>query len=237
MATTIGTIETLARRHLNEATASFWSSDELVSHIIAGIKDLWRATVDLKEEHYLTIDTTNVTLSASSSTLTGVPSDVHKVYLIEPRDLTQNSTNRGLVFKPLDYNHELFQRARSRAAITPSNDIIYYAPTGAGSPVAAPTIQVAPQVNSAVNLSFIYIPTVSSSLTSVSNVPIPGEADNALVAWCVAYARAKEREDRMPDPGWITTFEAEKAKLLMSLGVRQLQEPKFVDALFEDYWN
>jgi uncharacterized protein (TIGR03382 family) len=34
-----------------------------------------------------------VTLAANSSTLTGVPQDVHKIYLIEPSDLADNGTN------------------------------------------------------------------------------------------------------------------------------------------------
>jgi hypothetical protein len=192
--------------------------------------------VDLKEEHYLTVNTTDVTLPASSSTLSGVPSDVHKVYLIEPRDMTEDSANRNLVLKPLDWNHEHFKSARKRDAIDPSNDVIYYAVMGAGAPVNAPVIRVAPQVTSALNLTFAYVPTLPT-LTSNSVVPIPGEADNALVAWCVAFARAKERMDGSgPDPEWLNIYATDKQHLLQSLGLRQLQEQKFADAIFEEYW-
>ena len=73
-------------------------------------------------------------------------------------------------------------------------------------------------------------------MTSASNNPIPGESDNAVVAWTVAYARAKEREDRSPDPNWLAVYATEKQHLLQSLGLRQLQEPEFADAMFMSYW-
>ena len=235
MATLLSSIETQARRHLLETTASFWTSTEIIDLINKGIFDLWRDTVDLKQEHYLTIDTTNVSMAANTSTLTGVPSDVHKIYLIEPTDVSSDSSNKNLFFVPRDYNHPLFQSARTRDAISPSNDTIFYHMIGAGAPTAAPTVRVAPQVNSAVTLSFCYV-SVIAPLTSAGNVPIPGEADNALIAWTVAYARAKEREDRAPDPGWLAVYATEKQHLLQSLGLRQLQEAQVVDGVFDDYW-
>lgn len=236
MPTKISAIETLVRQNpLIETTAKFWTSAELTSTIIAGIKDLWRDIVDLKQSHFLTIDDQNVTLPANSSTLNGVPQDVHKVYLIEPRDITESSTNVGIIFKPLDYNDTKFQGARSRSAIDPSNDLIYYDITGAGAPVGSPVIRVAPQVNSAMNVTFCYIP-ILPLMTTDSDIPIPGECDNALMAWCGAFARAKEREDRSPDPAWLAIYATEKQHLLQSLGLRQLQEPTFTDAVFESNW-
>lgn len=237
MATLISTIESQARIRLEEITPRFWTSAELTAIIIAGIKDLWREIANLKQEHFLTVDNTNVTLAANTATLTGVPSDVHKIYLIEPRDVSATGTSRDLVFLPLDYNHPDFRNARARDAFdVGGNDTIFYAITDQGSPVAAPTVRIAPQVTSTVNLTLVYVPTISSALTGASNVPIPGEADNALVAWTVAYARAKEREDRAPDPAWIQLYAGERNRLLASLGLRQLQEPEFVDAMFSDYW-
>ena len=237
MATLISSIETQARRHIIETTASYWSSAEIIDIIAKGIKDLWRDMVDLKQEHFFTRDNTNVSLAANTATLTGVPSDVHKIYLIEPRDISSSSSNKNLIFKPLDYNHPLFQAARSEDDVDPDDTIIYYAPTGAGGPFGAVTVYVAPQVTTAVNLSFVYIPTLADSdLQSADNIPLPGEVDNALIAWTVAFARAKEREDRSPDPNWLAVFSTEKQHLLQSLGTRQVQEPTFVEAVFEDQW-
>ena len=235
MATLLSALEVQVRRHLIEATASYWTSAELIDILNLGVKDLWRDIVDLKQEHFLTVDDTNVTLAADTATLTNVPGNVHKVYLIEPRDITTNSTNYGLVFKPMDYNHPTFQSARSRSDIDPSNDIIYYAITGQGGPVGVPTIRVAPQVNSAVNLTFSYVP-ILAALTAASDNPIPGESDQALIAWTVAFARAKEQEDRSPDASWMVVYATEKQHLLQSLGVRQLQEPSYAEAMFEGYW-
>ena len=236
MATLVSAIETSVRLQLTETTASFWTSAELVGWIERGIKDLWRSIVDLKQEHYLTVDATNVSLAADSTTLTGVPSDVHKVYMIEPRDLTTSGSNAGLIFSPLDYNHDDFQLARSQSAIDPSNSVIYYAITGQGSPVNAPVIRTAPQVNSQVLLAFSYVPTLSP-IVAGSVVPIPGEADNALIAWTIAWATAKEREDKSPDPNYLAVYATEKRNLMESLGLRQYQEPMIVDAVFKEYWS
>ena len=235
MATPISKIETLARLRLNEVTPRFWSSAELVEIIIAGIRDLGRDITDLKQEHYLVIDETNVFLDSGSSQLSGVPADVHKVVMITPRDVSETCPNVGLAFTPTDFTSVVFHTAKARADIEPSNDIIYYAITGQGSPVAAPVIRVAPQVTTLVNVSFAYVPTLGE-LTSGSTVPIPGEADNALVAWTVAYARAKESEDRSPDANWLSIYATEKQHLLQSIGLRQYQEPSYVPALFEEYW-
>lgn len=237
MATLLSALETQARRHLLESSASFWSSAELIDIANQGIKDLWRDIVDLKQEHFLTVDTSNVTMAASTATLTGVPTDVHKVYLIEPVNNSSGATNEGLIFKPLDYNHPTMQTARSASAVSPTNEIIYYSITGAGAPTGSSStvIYVAPQVNSAVTIRFVYVPVLAAK-TSSDNNPIPGEADNAIIAWMVAYARAKEREDRSPDPNWLAIYKTEKDHLMQSLGLRQLQEASYVDALFEQYW-
>lgn len=236
MPTKISAIVTKARLRLLESTASFWSDDELAQLAIDGCKDLWRDVVDLKQEHYLVRNTTDVTFPASSISLQGVPTNVHKVYMIEVADPTANSVNQGLMFRPLDYNHKDFIAARTLDAIDPTNSTIYYAITGQGAPVNAPVIYCAPQVNSAVSLAFTYVPTLDA-MTADSFVPIPGEADNAVVAWTVAYARAKEREDRSPDPNWLGVYATEKQHLLQSLGLREYQEPTTVTALFEEYWG
>lgn len=242
MSTLLSTIETSARRHLNETTASFWSSAEIIDIVNQGIRDLWRDIVDLKQEHFLTFDTTNVSLAADTATITGVPADVHKVYMIEPRDVSTTSANRNLHFEPLDYNHVRFQNARSSSNIDPQNGTIYYAIAGAGSPAddsggaTSTRIYVAPKVSSAVTLQFVYVPTLAVRVAAQVN-PIPGESDNALIAWIVAFARAKEREDRSPDPAWLAIYATEKNHLLQSLGLRQYQEPTIVDGLYDAYWG
>ncbi len=216
-------------------TSPFWTSAELLGIINAGIRDLWRATVDLKQEHYLTVDEDNVTFEANSTTLSGVPSDVHKVYLLEPLDTTDSGSNQGLIFTPRDRNSGDFQGARSRSAIDPTNDTIYYAVTGQGAPVNAPTIYAAPQVSSTVSISFSYVPSLAT-LTGADTVPIPGEADNALIAWGVAFARAKEEDSRTPDMAWLSIYATEKGSLLQSLGLRDYSENTFVEAVFMREW-
>lgn len=241
MATLLSTIRANARTVLLEDTAAFWSEAELNNIIIDGIKDLWGAIVDLHQEHFATDDATNVSLAASSSSLTGVPADLFRVLLIEPRDLTSANSARELRFVPRDYNSAEFQAARSQPSQEPSNGTtIFYAVFGAGAPVGAPTIKVAPQLSSALTLRLVYIPTLASTAFddfSTDNNPIPGESDAALKAYCIAFARAKEREDRSPDPNWLAIYATEKQAVLTRLTPRQEQEPEYVDGLFMDLWG
>jgi hypothetical protein len=236
MASLFSDLLSSVRFKLVESTAKFWTDAELYDIMFQGARDLWRSVVDLKQEHYLTIDVTNVSMAANSTSLTGVPADVHKIYMIEPRDLTINGANHGLSFKPLEYNSDLFQMARASQAMDPGNGVIYYAIMSQGAPVGAPTIKVAPQVTSAVDLAFSYCP-VLGTLTSASNVPVPGEANNAIVSWTVAFARAKEREDRSPDPAWLSIYATDKQSLLQGLGLREYQDPLYTEAIWESYWG
>ncbi len=233
MATTLDTLVARARVHLIEPVASFWSDAELVQHAILGCQDLWRSIIDNYQDYFLTVDETNVTHDPDTSTLTGVPADVFRIKGIEPRTLTGNY---NLLYQPLDYMHADFLRARSESATDPSGRLIYYDITGLASPVGAPTIRVAPLINSQVLLRLVYIPTLPA-LTGASDNPIAGETDNAVMAWIIAYARAKEREDRAPDSEWLSIYATEKQHILQALTPRQDDENDFVEGLFEPYWQ
>lgn len=228
-----------ARFHLNEPKPRFWSDDELLGIARRAYTDLWASVLDLHQEHYLTIDITSVTMVAAETTLTGVPSDVFRVHLIEPLDTTSVGNNRSVAFVPRDYNHPDFIGARSQTAFDPTGDLaIFYALTGAGSPVGAPTIQVAPTITSTISLRFVYVPALGvQSYTTDTNNPVPGESDNAIIAWIVAFARAKERDDNAPDPSWLAVYATEKQSLLTRLTPRQTQEPDYVEGLFESNWS
>lgn len=232
MATLLSALETQVRYHLHETTASFWTSVEIVAHLNSGIKDLYRAIVDLGQEHFLTVDATNVSQAASATTLTGVPADVYKVYLVEPRDISSTTSNQGLIYRPKDYNDPEFVAARSLTDQDPTNRTVLFAIVSAGAPVAAPTIYVAPTLDTAVNLRLVYVPVVATKVAANDN-PIPGESDNALIAWAVAFARAKEREEASPDPEWLAIYATEKQNILTSLTPRQTQEPDVVPAFLE----
>lgn len=234
MATLLSSLESQSRLHLKEVTASFWSSAELIDIMNKGIKDLWGAIVDLNDEHFLTIDITNVTMAANTATLTGVPTDVFRIRIIEPADTTNEGTR--VLFVPRDYNSPEFINARSQTAQDPANGLfINYTVSQAGAPVGAPTIHVAPQINTALALRVAYVP-VQAAVAANANNPIPGESDNALIAWTIAYARAKEREDRSPDPNWLAVYATEKRNILVRCAPRQTQEPEVVDSLFGAYW-
>jgi hypothetical protein len=236
MATTFDTLLPIVRARLIEPVAKFWADSELFDIMYLGARSVWRDVVDLKGEHYMTVDITNVTLEAQATSFTGIPADVHKIIMIEPRDLTENGPNVGLVFKPLEYQNPVVQSARASLPADPQNMVVYYSIAGQGAPVSVPTIYTAPKVTSQVEIAFSYVPTLGA-LTNTDFLPIPGEADNAIIAWTVAYARAKEREDRSPDPAWIGVFATEKEHLLQSLGLRQYQEPSYAEGVFSEYWG
>lgn len=241
-ATLISSLISQARVHLKEASASYWTDAELLSLGQKSVNDLWGAVIDLHQEHYITVDVTNVTQATDATSLSGVPTDVFRVLLIEPRDTTSVGTHRNTLYIPKDYNSPEFIAARAAGSQDPLNGLtngltIYYAVTQAGSPIGAPTILVAPPVTTTLDLRFVYIPgPASASLLTSSSNPIPGESDQAIIAWIVAFARAKEREDRSPDPNWLMIYQTEKQNLLTRLTPRQEQEPEVVDGMFDYMW-
>ena len=221
-------------------TQAFWTDSELLGHGSRCITDLWAAILDLHQGHFTTIDATNVSLAADGTQLTGVPSDVFRVDLIEPRDVTVSATGRNIEFEPKSYKSADFRNARAQGAVQSDGvQKVYYDLVGVGSPVSAPVILTAPKLSSALNLTLSYVPALGVSASyplTTSDNPIPGESDNAVIAWIVAFARAKEREDRMPDPGWLGIYSTEKTSLLVRLTPRQTQEPDIVEGMFEGYW-
>ena len=233
-----GDSTTAATVNTSGVTNAFWTDAELLDYATRGVTDLWAAILDLHQEHYMTVDETNVSLAASAAQLTGVPSDTFRVLLIEPRDTTNANAHRNIRFVPRKFNSADFVNARAMSPIDPSGDsVIYYTLQGAGSPVSAPTVLTAPKLTSALALRFVYAPTLGvSSYATTSTNPVPGESDNALVAWIVAFARGKERTDKSPDPGWLSIYSTEKQSLLTRMTPRQEQEPEYVEGMFEGLW-
>lgn len=219
----------------NTSGGQYWTSDEIVGYLNRGIKDMWGAVIDLNQEHFQTVVET-VTLAAEATQLASVPTDCFRVLLIEPADTTTGGTHPYIVFRPKDYNSHEFINARAQVSLDPSSGlIIYYTLTQAGAPIGAPTILTGPKVSSALTLRMAYVPTAPTKTSAQAN-PIPGESDNALIAWGVAYARAKERQDRAPDPNWLTIYATEKTNVLVRLTPRQTQEPEVVDSFFGGQW-
>lgn len=232
MATTVSTLITRARAILNEASAAFWSDSELLSHAQDGAADLWKALVGVNEDHFFTLSTSS-SVAANQSTLSAVPADLYRVKLIEPTTL---STYVNTFFRPKDYGHADFRRARSMDAQDPVGQVFFYDLVQEGPPVSTASIYIAPKSSSAFNLTIGYVKTIGS-LGTGSNNPIPGESDHAIVAWMVAHARAKEREDRAPDPEWLVVYGTEKKNLVQVATPRQVDELETADALFEPYWE
>ncbi len=211
----------------------FWSDDELLQIMILGAKDLWRAFIDLHQEHFFTVDDTNVTLPANATVLDGVPANVHRVLLIASRD----AQSRLVKFQPRAYTSPEFLAALNREAVSPDGATIYYDMTGAGAPVGAPTVYTAPMVSADVDVRLVYIPTLSGTLSFDDVNPVPGESDAALVAYTVAFALAKDREDRSPDPNWLAVYSTEKNSCLVASTPRQEQEAPVVKGVFDDVFG
>lgn len=240
MPTPVTTIISRARKKLLEDTQTangMWTDAELLDDLTAGVKDLHRSFKDNYQNYFFTLDETNVSLAANATTLTGVPADVMIVLGLEARDL---ATYRHLKFTPLDYMRQEFIDARGRSAAgasDPGQTIeIFYSITGAGAPVSAPVIYVAPTVTATVPLSLIYVPT----LTLGSDNPIPGESDHALMCWTVAHAKSKVREDQTPDPDWLELYKTEGQKIGIAITPRQEQEIDRVEGYLEgegEWWD
>lgn len=230
MATALSTIIADARLVLLEATARFWTDAELLSIAIDGVKDLWKKVIDLEKDHFVTIDETNLNIVASTVAIAGVPTDCFRIRVLRPRTL--NSDNPGLIFKPRELTHPDFVQAEASAAVEARNRVVFYALINAGAPVGAPAIHIAPTLSTAVLLTCKYIPTIGT-LTAGSNNPIPGESDKALKHYIIAFARAKERPARDPDPEHISIYATEARNLLTALTPRSEQEPETVVGMWE----
>lgn len=235
MSTTITQLVAQVRTEINEPTANYWTDAELVIYAIDGIKDLWKAVKDTVQDHFFTIG--SATMAANATSLTGVPTDIAEIRLIEPASPTTYPT---LVFKPRKYNDPEFQNARSAPSVSPNSfaGVVYYAVTGAGAPVGAPTIYVAPPLSSDLAVSIMYVPTISATLATGDANPIPGESNVAVKSWMKAYALGRQNPDGTfePDAAWLQVYSNEKDKLIATLAPRQTQEPEVVDGLFEALW-
>ena len=230
--TTFQTLITRARRSLNETTARFWSDTELLDLAQMGVEDLWKAVKSVNKKHLLT--STTSTISASTAYF-AAPDDIADIYGIEP---TSPDTNTNLHFKKSDYFQADFQRARFAPAEEPRETVCYYDIIGPGGNASSGStkIYIAPKFSSAVGVTLYYVPTLSSASTSSYN-PIPGASDNAVIAWVVAFARAREREDRAPDSEWLAIYNTEKQNLVTSvLDPRDKNEENYVEGLFEGMW-
>lgn len=226
---TLNTIIYRARKTLIEDTPSFWTDAELLEHAINAAKDLWKAAIDVYQDHFLRINATSVSIVANQSTLSGVPADCFRIKSIEPR---VPASFPNLFFRPRDWGHPTFVAARSLDGQDPTGNLFLYDLVGPGPPIAAPDIWIAPKSSSNVDLTVAYIASVSDALTTASANPIPGETDMAVQAWIIAHARAKEREDRSPDPEWLAIYGTEKANLLVAITPRQEDEPDVTEDLF-----
>ncbi len=229
------TVEIIAavRDKLVETSAVYWVDARLLEHINAGIADLWRAISDNFQDYFFTLNE-SVTQAANAVTLSGVPAGVAKVSMIEALVRTSYPS---LNYFPRPYDHVDMIAARSRDAQDPTQvGQAFYAITGAGGPVAAPTIYVAPKFTSTVPLRLVYTPTVPKlTIGADQENPVPGESDDALIAYTIAHALAREREDRKPDPDWLAKYATEKTNILTFLTPRQNDEPDVAEALFEPW--
>lgn len=216
----------------------FWSDEELLGIMILGAKDLWRSFIDLHQEHFFTVDDQHVTLPIGASQLDGIPANVHRVLLLASRNAAPTSPPALVKLQPQKYNSPEFLGALNAAAIDPSQGgTVYYDVTGAGAPTGAPTIYTAPTVSAVLPIRLVYIPTLSGSLTFADQNPVPGESDAALIAYTVAFALAKDREDRSPDPNWLAVYSTEKNSCLVASTPRQEQEAPVVKGVFDDIFG
>lgn len=238
MATKISSILSQVRDQLVEPTARFWSDDELKAIMRLGALDLWGAILDLHQDHYFKVNATDVVLRANATEVSGIPEDCYRITLIEPASTNATSAGHQVMFVPRKYNHPDFIIARTLDPQDPTSlpaRQLYYQIVGQGSPVEAPRILTAPVLNADLAIRLAYNPTIWPDDEHPENNPVPGESDNALKAWTIAYARAKETEARSPDSGWLAIYGTEKQLMLTRLTPREEQEPEVVEDMFQGY--
>lgn len=229
----ISAIITGARYKLLETTASFWTDAELITHANDAVKDLWRAISDVHQDYFWTVTSdsvTPVTMVADTLALANVPAGVSKVLGIEP---VSQATYPRMNFFPRRFTHPEMIAARNLSAQDAGQvGPCFYSITGAGAPVAAPTIYAAPRITASVYLRLTYVP-VCSTLSSSDANPIPGESDTAIKNYVIAHALSKERPDRKPDPDWLALYATEKDNILVFVTPRQEDEPDVAEGVHD----
>lgn len=242
-ATPISTILTGVRNQLVEPVARFWSDAELKEIMRLGAIDLWGAILDLHQDHYFKVAAggpDDPVLRANDTQISNVPEDCFRVLLIEPKNTSSSVTGYQIIFTPKKYKDSDFAVARALSAMDPSSVYgreIFYDIVGVGSPLAPPQILTAPLISSDLHLRIVYNPTLAWDATGTN--PVPGESDNALKAWTIAFALAKEgpQGQRVPDPGWLGVYATEKQTILTRLTPREEQEPEVVEDMFQGFGN
>ena len=235
MATTFGSLITDIRSHLiapltGDNADEFWTDAELLGILKRGVSDLWRAVNDNYQNYFLTVDATHVSIAVGTDLLSGVPADVAIIRAIKPR---VPNAYPYLKFEFRNVDHKDFIAAETQGTIDSGQArLVFFYISQAGAPIAAPEVHIAPMLSAAVPLTLVYVQTLGTFTASSVN-PVPGESDQALISWGVAWARAKEREDRSPDPAMIQMYATEKQNILTSLTPRQTQDEEVAEALFE----
>jgi hypothetical protein len=237
LATTLQTIITMTRDALNEAVPRYWSDAELLRYMNRGIRDAWRQ-ISMVNQNYQFSLSTSVTMAADADTLSSVPADLAIVLNLEAADMVANPIH---FFGVSDYANADFQSARrqsqgGQAIDSAAPGKVFFCVVGAGAPVAAPTIYVAPRINAAITLALAYRPTIGAELTATGNVPLPGELDQALVHWTAAYAVGRQRGDAGPDTTHLGLYQGEMNKLIASIDPRDESGDETVVAMFEELW-
>jgi hypothetical protein len=242
MATLISTIIANARIDLlanggvlaGGSDDDYWTDDELLTHFQNGAKDMWRSILDLYKGHFLTVDITHMSIAADNPLVQGVPTNLFRVDLIRPLNIGFQSGSRGLIFKYVDnVTHPRFVQAQAFGSVAARNNVIWYTVINAGAPTAAPDIMIAPTLSEALNPLYVVYGPILGTMSSGSNNPIPGESDKALQAYVAAFARCKDREDRSPDPEFISIYATEKKSILTALTPRSIQDVETVVGMWE----
>lgn len=236
MSTQLQTIITMSRDRLNEpaARARFWSDAELLRYMNRGIRRLWRRLKATNNNFFHQISV-SVTQDVNATQLTGVPTNCTQVHGLEPVDL---ATFNALRYEKRDYNHRYFQAARAADnSVDPLNgSTIYYDITQQGAPVAAPVILVSPKLSTQVTLRLTFTPTIGAELIATDPNPIPGESDDALMHYTVAYAKGRQQSSQLPDAQELAMFKELADEICGSETPRDDSEPEVTESMFEDWW-
>lgn len=166
--TTVNGIVTLARYTLREATASFWSDAELISHVNSAIREIVEKTHCLQSVEQKTLSSATTEYALSSS------------YVVVDLILYQSGTTA-------------YKRLTKRDPIYGKIDLDLTEPEfwyEAGGKIGIYPVGTTASGNTAV---IYYIP-LQSTLSGASSVPTPASLDDAVVYYTLAQALPKQQK-------------------------------------------
>ena len=230
-------LRSLVRDQLDEASASFWTEDQITRYINRGKDRVWNR-LKAANEYYCSVTRTSndgaLTIQGESYNASSFRVIAGTTDYLLPPDFDQlcsieviQSGYEDVFFTRMDLNDPQFRALRTLVdQQSPFGEIFY-------DIIQEPaTLRMAFKVDVTLNLRITYIQTLPDLADSTDRLTLPNPLYQAVVDYACSYAL---RQDRSPDAG---TYEASGDKLIaekFGSDLRQTQDVQVARGYMESW--